>query len=650
METWEPFARYADIAGTRLEPSRAWQGIKPHMLEIFQDIHMDLALLKILYVQVAAFLYDRSHLVTTLLNVSPLDIEAFERDSSRPIDLGSRLTSTRRANFSLTFILAPIGRGKTTFLWHQLHIDWPKMFPRIQWHPIIVDVLDCQTGKAEYVASLRNGLDDAIRSAYPCFRAETDADLPRVHAVLCHVFSDDLRAAGIPTSSNSENKDATVLERQRGCWEELKKQRFSYYHKKLLEHGRKESPAVRIVLAVDNLDQHMYFQSKRQEFILDAHALAREVDVPLIITLRDTSFRTNNPLELLASFATADYICLQNVPVEEILAVRFAHLATSLEQDTALDQVSRSFVRVLARQFDPSNPNPILKSLVSGASPWIGNISNQSKRSALQSAKKALESKLIMQDGFDKNIRRVEELEVLRGSIHGDKLKRALLLHNSRFFDGDRSMTNVVNLFDCETPTWQVNNVFRLKVLQYLDRLKSEGTLLSALCDLMERVVGREHRFRIRTTLRILVEKGLIAVYLKNQTDDAMEYIMGGAPIDLEKYLNCQGFITHNGNFHITHLLYDLVYLEEMKFATYLDPVVYSAVFDEYTPGGPQPNMGSRIDSTRAFIRFLQRVEKDVPEIDRNLGVEAIMPTVLEEFEARVREMWAVRRERETQR
>ncbi len=647
METSGSFARYTDTAGTRLEPSRAWQSIKPHMQKIFEDIHVDPCLLETLYVPVQSLLYDHSHLVTTLLNVSPMDIESSERKHSSAIDLGKRLMSTGLRNFSLTFILAPIGRGKTTFLWHQLHIDWPKMFPQIQWHPIIVDVLLCRTGKEEYVASLKNALDDAIRSAYPCFRAETDADLPRVHAVLCQVFSSDLRAAGIPTSSKAENKDPTLLERQRRCWENLKERRFSYYQKKLLDHGREQVPAARIVLSVDNLDQHMSFQSRRQEFIVDAHALARQLDVPLIITLRDTSFRTNNPAELLSSFSTADYICLQNVSVEKILAVRFAHLAKSLGQDKAVDSVSRNFVQVLAKQFGPSGGDPTPKSIFSGTYPWIGNIANQSKRTALESTKKALESKLIMQDGFDKNITRIQEVEVLRGSIHADKLKRALLLHNSRFFEGDCSMTNVVNLFDCETPTWDVNNVFRLKVLQYLQRLKSDGILLSALCDLMERIVGRENQFLSRTTLRILIEKGLIAVYLKNETDDAREYVMGDCPIELEIYLNRQVFITHNGSIHIAHLLYDPVYLEEMKFATHLDPAAYSAVFDEYTPGGPSPHMGARMDSTKAFIRFLQGAERAVPEISRQLKVNAIMSTVLKQFEVFEREMWVVFRQRE---
>lgn len=626
----DKYLRFCKIYYKSDEPSKAWKSIKPALSEYLGSLEQNHELLEKLYVPINSKKYEISHLATAFFNISPLEIERFEKDNSKHSDLTEHIFSKSGSDrFFDLFILAPIGKGKTTFIYHTLLVDLPTSFPEFKWKPIFIDVTKCKTGYDEYLQKITYKIDKTITESFECLSSKTDADLLMTHKTLCEIFQQDLLNKRI--GSKPANKmEEPLYEKQNNFFSELEKQNFEYFQQKRLAYAQKKEPNTFIILVIDNMDQHTEHQ--REKMIVDAYAIASSIRIPLIITLRDTSFRNNNPHSILSSYKP-DYFCLDTVPTSKILAKRFKNLYRDFKGKKE-NEMGFKFMKILEKQFDDIPENKIGHTHFSKTFPWISNVANKSNRKALDVIEKSLESKFITQGDFDRYPQKVNEIELIDSKIHVKKLQTALLIRNNNYFIGDDSDANFINLFDCNIPTDRFNYILRFKILQYfnLDPLKSKkvGDVVNTFLE----VLGDEHKQILLTSLKIMVEKGLLFIYDQSNIDNSTDELWD-TNINIENYLEDDLFFSFNGLFHINDLIYNDVYLDEMKFSTNINKNDFNHIFEKYKDGFKPLHRVYRNSSTERFIKYIIKYEKkDGAYIDEKLKTNPIMEDVFEKYKS----------------
>jgi len=147
--------------------------------------------------------------------------------------------------------------------------------------------------------------------------------------------------------------------------------------------------------------------------------------------------------------------------------------------------------------------------------------------------------------------------------------------------------------------------------------------------------LGDEFTSLVYDTIGRFVEVGLAAII---NPGDSYDNTLVSHPVasNVAMYSDRSIFITHNGRFHLTDLVLDDIYLDEMRFRSRMPANVAAEVCRPFQ-GGRESLVTERVASTKAFLRYLERAESDdlVDRLTKTFGVERRLTEIRGEYENR---------------
>jgi hypothetical protein len=609
------------------EPSDPYRKMASELERLFGDIVSDASQLAELYEPMRTNQWDDEFVPANLFKIAPTLIEHL-LEVGEEVDLHDCLQTD-----SLIYIISPIGRGKTTYIHHKLRVDLPNRLSKLGLRliPVIFDVRTCAS-PSDFVPLFAKRLDEEIDKAFPFFSVATDANADTVaHKALCEAFAEQLRKAGYDAEYQPKDKDPEMHRNQREEIARLRREDLIEFSKIRLNYARAKDPHAFVVLVVDNMDQHLMFQHG-EEIIRDSHALGFRLQCPLILTLRDASFRKNNPAFLSSSYSPR-YLALSTGLAQPMLSRRLRRAPHLVSRE---DPLVGRFIGAIACQLGVSGKERVnrISKLVED---WIDPISNRDRRAMLDVMRSVISSLHLTSQTFERNRPSKNDYVNTDFEIAVAKVKMAILLGRYPYYSDESYRTPVLNLF-CENRAHRIcSSLIRLKILQYLFGLREEGVIVSDVIEKCTSILGASAGTMIQMTITRLLEKGL-AVAL-SESDDFQTALMR-IPIELDKLMDRRLYVTFNGMFHHNVLLKDDIYLDETKYATPLPIEIYEEVFRHYGTEWAK-NRDLRQESTLAFIKYLISCETDetTTKLSDALNIPRLMRGSYEAYQDVIRAM-----------
>lgn len=616
----------------RRDPSRPFEELEqfgPAFHNLLGEIEHDIRLLADLYVPARACQSDDQFLATNLHCLPPRKVAAITSEG-RHLDFLRACSQDQ-----LIYLIGPVGRGKTTFLHYQLRVALPKEHPELNLHPLIFDVRQCSSPLEFHQLFLR-AIDSEIHNAFPIYNLRGKGSEERLHQVYCKVFRDELVKNMVSSEFKERGADAATYEQQARVFQRLREDDFLGFCAERIRYAEGLGAAsARVLLAVDNADQHL-MQEGGEQVILSSHAVAKKLQMPLILTLRHTSFRRNN-----AAFSTAAinprFLFLSPASSNQMMARRLDRMRALVETDQPL----RNFVGALAAHLtlEPTAGREKVEQLVRR---WAEPLANGSRREVLVATLMLISSIHIASNRWDELRPRQDDYLAGDFEMLSAKVKLAFISgRNAHHQEDDSTTSYVINLFLPSGPRLAIQHMLRIKLLQHLSQCDDSGTTPAELIRLCIEALGNTGKSVVEEQITNLVQRGLAELV---DESDTLSVPKLRSPIDLRQNQDNRLHLTQCGEFHLTTLLRDDIYLDEMKMVTPLPKSVAVRVFRNYfeaeSPRHPR-NRILRHDSTLEFLEYLIDCErKDVCQgLSAELGVEDVMPAVRERYLEVVREI-----------
>lgn len=598
------------IALDERDPSNPWKVLGSQLEHIFGEIASDLKLLKELYEPGRIREWDNEFIPANLFKLPPLSIDQMLQHG-QDVELHDCLQPD-----SCLYLIAPIGRGKTTYIHYQLRVALPARIKQWRLVPVIFDVRGCSS-PSTFEPLFAEFLDSQIDNAFPFFSLADDKTAnTTTHEAHCQAFAEELRKAGQPGTYVSLTTDPARHAAQKQVIADLRRKDPIEFNAKRLAYARRRDPKAFAVLVVDNIDQHLLFPHG-EEIIRDSHAFARRLNCPLILTLRDTSFRKNNPAFASASYSPR-YLPLSESVAQPMLSHRVKQVQSLVPNDVSLTRFINAVASHL-RLSDPDHRDRIARLV----DEWLVPIANKNRRELLDLMKSVISSLHLASRTFERNRSSRNDYLNTDFEVAIARLKMAILLGRNPYYADDSYRMSVLNLFRDHRSDTPCRTFVRLKLLQHLALHRKEGVLGSVALDRCTAALGDSAHDVTTIALKMLVEKGLAVAY---SDSDEFEASLLRFPIEVSRLLKGRLHITHNGVFHLDVLLKDDIYLDEMKYATPLPSDIYDEVFQDYKGQWPK----SRPQRQQSTLRFLEyAVSCEGQDIARRLGRSLSVPQIL---------------------
>jgi predicted HTH domain antitoxin len=599
-------------------PSQPWIELKPYFDDVLGPIENDLAILEELYVDTRAREYDNDFLTIEIFKLPPIEIEKIE-STANEINFITLFRNVNPAQGSgVIYIISPIGRGKTTFLHYQLRIELSRKIRDFEFIPVILDIREC-SDLDDFKHIFLEKIDDVITNSYSCFNISTDeAMMTETHKVYCTIFAQELRKRGIESRYVNKEQDRDLHKRQSDAFAELRIKSLLVFNTNRLQYIRSqpEGQDKMLILAVDNSDQHLALFGA--EIIVFTHAVARRLELPLILTLRDTSFRRNNPAFAISGY-TPRYLNLSRLDLDEMLNKRLEKASSLAFEDEEL----KNLVAQLAYNFSRGEKG-IVKGISKLITEWIGSLGNHNNREILKLVEIIFSSFHLTSSRFKRQ--RMEENDYLSHSFATleAKVKMAILLGAYGYYNDSANDVYILNLFDCGNHSLSCNNILRLKILQYLKLRGDTPTTGEQLVNKVVEAIGPEAGSSAMECIKKFVERGLINIIFES---DDFKGSLVRLPFVFEEHKQRPLYINFCGLFHLDELLDDPIYLDEMKLATFLPENVFNKIFKKYSKTF-QPFRKERQNSTLGFLYYLIQLEEkdnDSVRLSNSFNVPYIM-------------------------
>lgn len=529
----------------------------------------------------------------------------------------------------VVYLLAPIGSGKSTFLYHLLRRELTNA--DVQGiDPIIIQVTGLED-PARFMPRLYDAIDAWLERNFPeHFLASCDPDIDtKVHPAKRTAFAQSMRREQIRVDSD-EVADLN-LQKQ---WLAAKKQSDPLmFFKQLISwaNSQRAEPKL-VILAIDNLDQHL--ATFGDQLLVRSHAAAEALGALLILPLRDTSYRANNGAFVQAAFR-AHHLNLVPAETHSMLRRRLYMLSTKKFADQAIGD----FVTLLTRRFgvtDEDERDAVRTRVASLVTRWVEPLSNRNRRQLLKMLSTILSSPHIVSETFRRSYAPSDDYQIPRENIFKVKVKMAMMLGRYNYYTDDaRESVFVLNLFDCGEANAPWKNLVRLKLLQRLEARRKQGEHVGALIKLCTDALGEGARSVIRDSLGRFVEVGLAAIMTPG---DTYENTLVSHPVsaNMHEYMDRMVFLTHNGLFHLRELIFDDIYLDEMRLRSAMPDAVAQEVCKPFRLGHPS-TQDERLNATKLFLQYLQRAESDntARSLETALAVPPIMTDVYRKYQNR---------------
>ena len=610
-------------------------------VDVFRDIFGDIHTLPSsefhkLYVERQAFEFVSSEILSEIsrTNISTWKEVLNDADSDRCFE--ASIGTTRSANALVAQIVSPRATGKTTYCNYLLKEIIPRYLDDSTCYiPITFDVLSINIQSGFIDESLFEHINNTLDESVDFLESSEDARLFRTTTA----FELDM----LRREANRENIPLEVGT-DRATYDSQRKFLTRRFYKNPLGFLQLKINAIvqrgnfKIVLLVDNIDQH--YSMNPGPAITTLGQVARFLNIDCIVTLRDTTYRALTTAETSNSFHPPATFVLSSAIVPDIGARRLEVVRKRAVE--ALGGDDNPIVRFIDhlleahKKLQQSDLKERAALLGDDSSYnyqtmwlWIERIYNGDLRSILDSLFNTLKSNHITSDDFSKQRGIPEATMGPQKDINIKRMKTALINGVEANYGGDNTHGNVINLFDHDGSQDSLHLTFRLKLLQYLCG-RRPTPLRELLRDLENKIPDRMED--IRATLILFLRFQLLSIEVR--IADVGYRSKAGPGISLDAHLDDYCLVTPNGSFHLNTLIYDDVYLDEMKFSTDISVPEYQRIFRHFSLDFA---LGRKITTGR-FIEAIQEEEKLTEHLSRTLGVPLLGTIILDRYNRRKRQ------------
>jgi len=228
----------------------------------------------------------------------------------------------------------------------------------------------------------------------------------------------------------------------------------------------------------------------------------------------------------------------------------------------------------------------------------LQNLSDYDMRAMLKMVRVALSSGYLFPEERDR-----------RDDVREGDFLRAIMCGNNPYYFPDDESAMVLNLFDDNNPNFEGNNLIRLRTLQAIN-LFGKKAWVSDVLKFMDSLGYSEDK--VKDVLQLLINFDLIeSPYHEgsNIRKDNIEVLK----------------LTFAGYYYLNDLIFNPVYLQEVKNATYLEST-YTDVIATYIEQGKkaatkQERVSSRLKATKIFLDALEQEENLEEQRIKNIGM-----------------------------
>lgn len=350
-----------------------------------------------------------------------------------------------------------------------------------------------------------------------------------------------------------------------------------------------------IFIVLDNVDH--YGRSTQERIFSLAAKLQDNLNVSVIMSARDYTVPVLFRHYPLAAFAPR-FLHLANPNPKTMVKLRIDYIFESGIIDKIFNISEKDEIEIehlgktikLNRDYVKKQIELILDSVLDNEEIllYLEKLSDYDIRSMLEMIRIVLSSGYLQPEHRD-------DIE----SIKFRDFLRALMCGNNPYYLPDDPSTKVVNIFDNSEPNFCGNNLIRLRTLQSI-KVFGNNALISDVLDFMKKL--GYSRQRVRKTLQDLFDYDLVESSYYEGRDIAEDNIQ---TIKLTK----------SGYFFLDYVVFNDIYLDEIKNGTYIDEDTLKQVRDLSKKGKNKAfsginRLGYRLSSTSLFIEYLLKEEK----------------------------------------
>jgi hypothetical protein len=359
--------------------------------------------------------------------------------------------------------------------------------------------------------------------------------------------------------------------------------------------------------------------------------ISTKLQIPTIVTIRDTTYRLCASFDPTNAWVLPNTFILNHIPINTLCQPRLAYLKSTAKRKLSKKEKVTSFIsHILRKWYDDKDQYTLNESSynLDELWEWFYHIGNSNFRESLNILQNVLSSNHITAEEFLKHRATSPFQYKAKYDINIKRFKMAFINGANTYYYERTSNTNIVNLFDASSFDFYLHYTFRLKILQLLYKLQK--FTIKDVIKIFTDQFNTTLILYLEDTLSLFNKKQLFALDITHSSTGARKYLYDGISFSDEKLLKMHCFIAPNGIFHHDFLIYDDIYLDEMKYATDHSDEHYKNIFrfSEKTPR-------ERVRSTNEFISTINNEEYFNKPISSNLDLPLLTENILEKYRNR---------------
>lgn len=358
---------------------------------------------------------------------------------------------------------------------------------------------------------------------------------------------------------------------------------------------RVQETGKKIFIVLDNVDQ---FGKRTQEKVFSLSVkLIDDLQTSIIMTCRDYTLPTAFRHSPLAAFQPR-FLHLALPDSRGIIQKRIAYLFETNYLEKIFKVFGRDQIKIDAPSghhyvFDKANLQKEFSTIVDALlvseeiEAMLLSLSDYDMRAMLYMIRVALSSGYLFPEDRER-----------RETVKDRDFLRAIMCGNNPYYFPDDPSTLVLNLFDDGDPLFDGNNLIRLRTLQAI-QVFGEKAAVNDVLRFMQSLAYPEEK--VRRVLDVLMKRDLIESPYYEGSDIVRD------DIRIVK-------LTHSGRYYLQQLIFNPIYLQEIKSATYFESDCVK-VLESYIEQGRKAStkkerIAARLEATKVFIELL-KVEED---------------------------------------
>jgi len=580
----------------RESPHPFWTLCANELVKVFSEIVNDTELLSKCYCPVRSRDFDEELLYEITTGIPSVLI--CTKDILPDVFLEQNLLKSKHSQPFL--IVNDVGSGKTTYLYHYflINIKQSKLDDKID--GVIINIKEFGEGediRYEKIEDFFNKkIHDYLTAKYPNISSPDIESGSKIFEQELIPYAGILKDRKKINEDDYKNSLLTKIDQFVSNLKLFNRARIRYLNK----IGKK------IFLVIDNVD---HFGRKTQEKIFGlSTALMADFQCGIIMSARDYTvpfaFR-HMPLSAyeprFLHLALPDPKKVIQKRVEYLLETDYVEKIFNILGKDRIEVIAPSGSRLvfekpqLKREF-----NIILNALlnIERIVDLLQNLSDYDMRALLKMVRVVLSSGYL----FPEERERRDEVR------EGDFL-RAMMCGNNPYYFPDDESAMVLNLFDDNNPIFEGNNLIRLRAIQAISTFGKKA-LVSDVLKFMVSLGYPEDR--VNDVLQLLIDFDLIeSPYHEgsNIKKDNIEVLK----------------LTFAGYYYLNDLIFNPVYLQEVKNACYLGDT-YTDVMANYIEQGKKAGtkkerISSRLEATKIFLEAIEQEENSEGQRIKNIGM-----------------------------